>query len=130
MPSLATAEQQGGGSAISLLIPLMLIVFIGLMFWQQRRRTKQMQQAQSELNVGDPVSTTSGLMGRLVQLTDDAAVIEAAPGVQLRFDRRAVLPARIATDQQGQNAPSSEPEQGARPADTDDPAGDDRRRED
>jgi preprotein translocase subunit YajC len=37
------------------------------------------------------VMTSSGLQGRLVELTDDGtAVLEVAPGVTTRWDRRAI----------------------------------------
>lgn len=95
MPSLATASD-GGGSAASLLILLLPLLLIGLMFWTQRKRSRQFQQAQDQLTVGDEVSTTSGLMGQLVALEGEVASLEVAPGVVVRFDRRAVVPASTA----------------------------------
>ncbi|MDE9367328.1 preprotein translocase subunit YajC [Luteipulveratus sp. YIM 133132] len=96
MPSLATAASQGG-SAASLLILLLPVLLIALMFWTQRRRNRQFQQAQAELRIGDEVATTSGLLGRLVALDEQAGSIEAAPGVVLRFDRRAIVPPTVAS---------------------------------
>ncbi|AKU16895.1 preprotein translocase subunit YajC [Luteipulveratus mongoliensis] len=93
MPSLAAASQ--GGSSASLLILLLPLLLIGLMFWTQRRRSRQFQQAQSQLNIGDEVSTTSGLLGTLVALEDEIGSLEVAPGVVLRFDRRAIVPATV-----------------------------------
>lgn len=104
MPFLATASQQQGNSATGLLILLLPLLLIGLLFWQQRRRQKQLQQAQAELTIGQEVSTTSGLMGRLVAMDDQTAQIEAAPGVQLTFDRRAVLPRPTLPGQAGADA--------------------------
>lgn len=91
MPFLATASQQGN-NATGMLILLLPLLLIGLLFWQQRRRQKQMQRAQSELLPGQQVSTTSGLRGRLMSIDEQTAEIEAAPGVVLTFDKRAVLP--------------------------------------
>ncbi|WP_265446325.1 preprotein translocase subunit YajC [Flexivirga meconopsidis] len=71
------------------LIPLVLLAWL---FWLQRRRQQQMQKAQSEITVGSEVSTTSGLLGTLVAMDDEIGTIEVAPGVQLRFDRRAIVP--------------------------------------
>lgn len=95
MPSLATASEQNSnafGGVLLLLLPLLLF---GFLIWSQRRRAKQFQQAQAELRVGQDVATTSGLLGTLVGLDDDTAEIEAAPGVRLRFDRRAVVPSSV-----------------------------------
>ncbi|WP_212756106.1 preprotein translocase subunit YajC [Flexivirga aerilata] len=71
------------------LIPLVLLAWL---FWQQRRRQQQMAKAQSEITIGSEVSTTSGLLGTLVAMDDEIGTIEVSPGVQLRFDRRAIVP--------------------------------------
>jgi preprotein translocase subunit YajC len=76
-----------GGQVIFLLLPVALIL---LLFNSQRKRTRQAAALQSELTVGADVCTTSGLFGTVVSLTDREVVLEAAPGVHLRFDRRAV----------------------------------------
>jgi preprotein translocase subunit YajC len=76
-----------GGQVIFLLLPVALIL---LLFNSQRKRTRQAAALQSELSVGAEVCTTSGLFGTVVSLTDREVVLEAAPGVHLRFDRRAV----------------------------------------
>lgn len=77
------------------LIPLVLL---GLLLLASRRRTQRTHQAQQSLAVGDAVSTTSGLLGRLVELDERVGTIEAAAGVRLRFDRRAILPDPAAAD--------------------------------
>jgi preprotein translocase subunit YajC len=76
-----------GGQVIFLLLPIALIL---LLFNSQRKRTRQAATLQSELTVGAEICTTSGLFGTVVSLTDREVVVEAAPGVHLRFDRRAV----------------------------------------
>ncbi len=92
----ATTSGQSSSSMILLLLPLALLA---VMFWFSRRRQKQFQQAQREVAVGDEVTTTSGLFGRLVSLDEEVAVLEVAPGTQLRFDRRAIVPRRLVADQ-------------------------------
>jgi preprotein translocase subunit YajC len=77
----------GLGSLLILALPLLLIVF---MVRTQRRQQRAVAQLQSTLQVGDDVSTTSGLLGRIVELDDTVATLEVAPGVLLRFDRRAI----------------------------------------
>lgn len=75
------------GSLLFLALPLALI---GFMFWTQRRRQRQAQVLQSSITVGDEVCTTSGLFGRVTALSDTVATLEVAPGITVRFDRRAV----------------------------------------
>ncbi len=94
MYALAAASS-GQSSTQGMMLLLLPIVLLAVMFWVSRRRQKQMQQAQQQIAVGDEVSTTSGLYGRLISLDDQVAVLEVAAGVQLRFDRRAIVPRRL-----------------------------------
>ncbi|NHN56989.1 preprotein translocase subunit YajC [Calidifontibacter sp. DB0510] len=94
MQHLAAASS-GQQSTLSPLFYLLPLVLLAVMFWFSRRRQKQFAAAQREIAVGDQVSTTSGLLGTLVALDESEGVIEAAPGVQLRFDRRAIVPRRL-----------------------------------
>lgn len=82
--------------SLILLIPLVLIAWL---FWTQRKRQQQMRAAQNEIQVGQEVSTTSGLLGTLVALDDDEGSIEVSPGVQVRFVRRAIMPLAKVTGQ-------------------------------
>ncbi|MDC5695690.1 preprotein translocase subunit YajC [Intrasporangium calvum] len=77
----------GASSLIILALPLMLL---GWMFWSANRRTKQMRQFNSSLNVGDQVVTSSGIFGTIRHLDDISAHLEVAEGLIIRFDRRAV----------------------------------------
>lgn len=93
MSPMASAATQGGGgftSSLLLLLPLLLIAYL---LWSQRRRQKKMQELQADLQVGARVMTTTGLFGTVAALDDSTVHIEAAPGVVLQWDRRAVVPA-------------------------------------
>lgn len=74
------------------LIFLLPVLLIAWLFWTQRRRQQQMRSAQEQIQVGDEISTTSGLLGTLISLDDQEGTIEVSPGVQLRFVRRAIVP--------------------------------------
>lgn len=93
MSPMASAAPSGGGgftSSLLLLLPLLLIAYI---VWSQRRRQKKMQELQADLQVGARVMTTTGLYGTIAQLDEATVLLEAAPGVVLQWDRRAVVPA-------------------------------------
>lgn len=80
----------GGSPVASLLIfalPVLLIVF---MVFSQRRRTRDAQALQSGLSLGDEVCTTSGLFGTVKALDDTTVTLQVSPGVDVRFDRRAI----------------------------------------
>lgn len=70
---------------MDLLVFLPLIVIMGaFMYFASRRQRKAMQATidlHESLNVGDEVSTTSGLYGTITAITDDTVDLEIAPGV-------------------------------------------------
>ncbi len=80
---------QGNGLG-ALLLPVLLLLLVGFMFWSQRKRARVIQQIQSSLNVGDEVCTTSGLFGRITAMDEVVATLEVSPGTTVRFDRRAI----------------------------------------
>jgi len=55
-----------------------------------QRRQREAAALNAELAVGQDVMTTSGLYGTITALDEEAAHLEVAPGVVLRFTRRAV----------------------------------------
>lgn len=61
-----------------------------LVVMPQQKRVKEHNEVIRTLAVGAEVLTTSGMCGRIVGLDDDFAELEVAPGVVLRFDRRAI----------------------------------------
>jgi preprotein translocase subunit YajC len=89
MSSLVAAGSSSSGSS-SLLIFALPVLLIGFMFITQRRRQKAAQALQSTLGVGDEITTTSGMLGRITALDDKLATLEVSPGVSVRFDRRAI----------------------------------------
>jgi preprotein translocase subunit YajC len=78
-----------GGSSMLLIIGLPVLL-IGFMFITQRRRAKAVQAMQSTLAVGDEITTSSGMLGRISALDGQIATLEVGPGVSVRFDRRAI----------------------------------------
>jgi preprotein translocase subunit YajC len=89
MSSLVAAAPTSSGSG-SLLIFAPILLLFGWIFYTGRRRTKEAQRVQSALAVGDDVTTTSGLLGRIVALDDEVATLEVSPDVSIRFNRRAI----------------------------------------
>lgn len=77
----------GPGNLLVLALPLALLAFL---FLTQRRRGREVQSFQAALRVGDAIVLTSGIYGTIVTLDDAGALVEIAPGVQVRVDRRAV----------------------------------------
>jgi preprotein translocase subunit YajC len=79
-----------GGLLFPLLI-LLLFIPIFLSGRKQRRQAQEMQQLQSALDVGDVVTTTSGLRGTVVDASyQDTIDLEIADGVVTTWLRAAV----------------------------------------
>jgi preprotein translocase subunit YajC len=101
----------GLGNLLIFALPVLLIIF---MFMTQRRRQREVKAVQSSLTIGDEVTTTSGLLGRIVALDERIATLEVSPGVRVRFDRRALAgPAPTAAPQ---DAPEDGPSSPVNPA--------------
>ncbi len=77
----------------TLLIPVLLIVLVGFMFFgtrKQKRAVQQQQDMQKALSYGDRVMTTSGLYATVVETSDDTIDLEIAPGFTTTWLRAAV----------------------------------------
>ena len=71
-----------------------MLVFVGfyfLMIRPQRRRQQQAQQQQRTLSPGSRVKTTAGMYATVVEVDGDDVILEVAPGVEVRYMRRAVM---------------------------------------
>lgn len=95
-----------GGSSAGLLFFLLPVLLIGFMVLSQRRRQRDVRSLQGGLAVGDEVCTTSGLFGRVISLDDSVVSLEVAPGVTVRFDRRAIG-SRVSPADPAADAPSA-----------------------
>ena len=78
--------------SLGALLPFIIIL---LAFWlliirPARNRQRQQVQLQNQLAPGQRVMTTSGLYGTVSVVEDDAIVLEAAPGVTMRWAKQAV----------------------------------------
>ena len=91
-PSTSPSSSSGTSGLLSFL-PLILIfgLFYAFMIRPQRQRQRRQQALLGELAVGDEVQTTAGMFGSIVQLSDEFAWVELAPGMTIKMLRRAVV---------------------------------------
>ena len=88
----ATSSKSSGSSSYFLL--LIVLVFVGfyfLMIRPQRRRQQAAQQQQRTLTPGAQVRTTAGMYATVTEVDGDDVILEIAPGVEVRYMRRAVM---------------------------------------
>jgi len=88
----ATSSKSGSSSyTFLLLIVLVGVGFYFLMIRPQRRRQQQAQQQQRTLAPGARVRTTAGMYATVIAVDGDDVILEVAPGVEVRYLRRAVM---------------------------------------
>ena len=78
---------------ISLLFPFVLM--IGLMylmvFRPENKRKKQYQSMLDSLSVNDEIMTRGGILGKVINISDEYVIIESGPDrVRLKFTRTAI----------------------------------------
>jgi preprotein translocase subunit YajC len=84
-----SAGSQGGSPAFLQFGPLIIILGLAyvLLIRPQRQQEKQHREMLANLKRNDEVTTTGGLYGRIVALTDVVVTLEVAPNVQVRVER-------------------------------------------
>jgi preprotein translocase subunit YajC len=72
-----------------------IVVLFGVMYFvmirPQRNRQRLVQQAQSRIQPGQQVRTTAGMYAKVIEIDDADVLLEIAPGVNVRYLRRAIL---------------------------------------
>ena len=90
---LAAGTSKSSGSGYIFLVAI--VVLFGLLYFvtirPQRNRQRAAVQTQSQLQPGMRVRTTAGMYATVVAVEDQEVVLEVAPGVNVRFLRRAVM---------------------------------------
>ncbi len=79
---------------------LMFVIFWFLLIRPQQKRAKAHKQMLSELKRGDPVVTSSGIIGRILEIDDEQVLLESGDS-KLRISRAAVgglIQAKTAAD--------------------------------
>ena len=91
----AHAQAQGQAAPPDQWFSLGFMVFLFAIFYfiairPQRKRQKEHAQMVAALAKGDEVVTSSGLLGKVVRIEDDFAVLKVAENVELKFQKSAV----------------------------------------
>ncbi|SUO95559.1 preprotein translocase subunit YajC [Suttonella ornithocola] len=85
------APQQGAGMFNLLLMIGIFAVMWFLMIRPQQKRAKEQRAMIAALKKGDEVMTNGGLMGRIINLDEQAIDLEIAKGTIVRFQRNFVV---------------------------------------
>ena len=88
---LQPPAKSGGSSSTLILILIVVVAFYFLMIRPQQRRKQQAAQKQSNVQPGARVRTTAGMYATVVAVDGDDVVLEVAPGVEVRYMKRAIM---------------------------------------
>lgn len=78
MPMFYAADAAPGSGSLLLMMVVMLAVMYFLMIRPENKRKKQAEEMRSSLKKGDQITTIGGIVGKIVQVTDENIVIETS----------------------------------------------------
>ena len=83
-----------GGDLMSMLMLVGFVVIFYLMIWRpQAKRAKEHKNLVGNLQKGDEVVTSGGIVGKVVKVADDFVVLEVSDTVELKIQKVAVAAA-------------------------------------
>jgi preprotein translocase subunit YajC len=91
-PAFAQAPGIGGDAGLMSFLPiiLMFVLLYFLMIRPQMKRAKEQKAMIDALQKGDEVVAVGGLVGKIVELSDQYATLEIAPETKIVVQRPAV----------------------------------------
>ena len=102
-----TAAKSSGFNPSSLILILVVVVaFYLLMIRPQQRRRQQAAQKQNTIEPGARVRTTAGMYATVVDVDGDDVVLEIAPGIEVRYMKKAVMD--VVSGPEADDAPADE----------------------
>ena len=105
----SSTSKSGSGSYLFLVA---IVVLFGLLYFvtirPQRRRQQAAAQTQREIVPGTRVRTTAGMYATVISVEDQDVLLEVAPGIEVRFLRRAIM--EVVTDPSEMEVGDPEPE--------------------
>ena len=91
LAATTTAKPSGFNPSELLIILVAVVAFYLFMIRPQQRRRQQAAQKQNTVQPGARVRTTAGMYATVVDVDGDDVVLEIAPGIEVRYMRRAVM---------------------------------------
>lgn len=85
-----SATSQAGGFSQILILLGFVVIFYLLLWRPQAKRAKEHRQLMASLAVGDEVTTTGGIVGKVTRLKDDLISLKIAENVEINLQKAAV----------------------------------------
>ncbi|MEI7531607.1 MAG: preprotein translocase subunit YajC [Betaproteobacteria bacterium] len=82
----------GGDSGISSIVMMigMFAVLWFIMIRPQMKRQKELKAMLESISKGDEVKTVSGMLGKVVEMSDPYVTVELAPNFQVKMEKAAI----------------------------------------
>lgn len=96
----AAAPQQSGFLSMLPMLVIFIVVFYFLLIRPQTKRAKDQRRLLSEIQVGDEITTSSGIIGTLSKMDDQFIELTVSSGTVIRMQKAAItgiLPKGTAT---------------------------------
>lgn len=87
----AQGAQQSDGLVQIGMIVFMVLIFYFLLIRPQQKRQKEHKNMLESLEVGDEVSTSAGILGKIRKIDESYVVLKVADNVELRFQKSAIF---------------------------------------
>ena len=87
----ASGAPQGGGLNVILLSVLFVAIFYFLLIRPQSKRNKAHQAIINDLQKGDEVVTSGGILGRIMKIDDAIITIEIAENIEIKVQKNSVV---------------------------------------
>lgn len=71
-----TASAAGSGSSLIIMLVLMFAIFYFLIIRPENKKKKKTEEMRSSLSIGDEITTIGGMIGKIVQVTEDTITFE------------------------------------------------------
>ena len=86
----AAAGQQGDPTQFFIVMIGMVVIFYFLLIRPQQKRAKEHRKMIEAVSKGDEVVTTGGILGEIVELTEQYLTLEIADKVHIKIQRSAI----------------------------------------
>jgi len=87
----AAQPAQGGGWTMWIMLLLIFVIMWFFMIRPQRKQQKELEAFRNSLKKGDKVVTIGGIYGTVVEIKENAVLIEVDNNVKIRVSKQALV---------------------------------------
>ena len=87
MAQAAGGAPAGGGATPLIMMAVFVVIFYFLLIRPQQKKQKEHQAMLGKLAAGDEVVTAGGILGRIVEISDNFITLEIADNVRIKVQR-------------------------------------------